>query len=36
MLLGSRFCSAEVPNQLYICNLGMLFQLVYGMAHIAF
>ncbi len=23
MLLGSRCCSAEVPNQLYICNLGM-------------
>ncbi len=27
MLLGSRFCSAEVPNQLSICNLGLQLQI---------
>src|SRR5258708_19745597 len=30
MLLGLRFCSANVLNQLYICNLGMKFQFMYN------
>ncbi len=30
MLLGSRFCSAEVPSQLYICNLDMKIPIQLG------
>src|SRR6266446_5260258 len=30
MLLSLHFCSANVPNQLYICNLGMKFQFMYN------
>ncbi len=30
MLLSLHFCSANVLNQLYICNLGMKFQFMYN------